>query len=235
MESFAKIKPDEQICFQFGIEPLAGEQKEVQKWLADGKAFRDKLVRREGKPEPKPMLQEAAALLFEGKIPGQVEKKEEGFPPEMKLTPGEKDIVTAIERKMSKALFKTDIRFIYLGKKGIWFKPNFRLAFSFFSQFETMNMNSIFPTGDTITKIHNHWFLPVNMLIPRRSYVRRRRLLRQYMDRQTPYFPKSGGTFIMNSEEIASLYHFPSWIVAPVPGVSRVLAKKGPAPDLLNK
>ncbi len=236
LEAMAKIKPGEQIWFQYGVEPVAAEQSKTQEWLKDGEAFRDKLAKRTDKSLQKPMVQEAADLFFTGKIPGQEEeKKEEAFPPEMRLTPGEKDIVTAIELKMSKPIFSSQIRFIYLGKKEVWFKQNFRLAFSYFSQYETANLNALFPNGKTFTKIHKHWFLPWNMLLRRRSYLRERKLFRNYINRWTPYFPRFGGTFMLNTEEVASLFHFPSWIVAPVPGVSRVEAKKGPAPDLLNE
>ncbi|MFH1894404.1 MAG: hypothetical protein ABH813_00650 [Patescibacteria group bacterium] len=236
LESLAKIKPEEQIWFQFGVEPTASEQQSTIKWLKDGEALRDKLAKREDKTPQKPIVQEAADLFFAGKIPGQEEeKKVEAFPPEMRLTPGEKDIVMAIEKKMSKSLFITTVRFIYLGRKDVWFKQNFRLAFSYFSQYETMNLNSMFPSARTITKIHKHWFLPWNTFLSRRHYLRRRKLFKNYINRFTPWFPRAGGTFMLNTEEVASLFHFPSWIVSPVPGVSRVEAKKGPAPDLLNK
>ncbi|MFH1036959.1 MAG: hypothetical protein V1756_02805 [Patescibacteria group bacterium] len=210
----------------------------MPKWLKDGEALRNKLAKREEKPPQKSMAQEAADLLFTGKIPGaeeEEEKKVEAFPPEMRLTPGEKDIVTAIELKMSKQIFRSQARFIYLGKKDVWFKQNFRLAFSYFSQYETANLNALLPNSKTLTKIHKHWFLPWNILLGRRYYLRRRKLFRNYINRWTPYYPRFGGTFMLNTEEVASLFHFPSWIVAPVPGVSRVEAKKGPAPDLLNE
>jgi len=46
----------------------------------------------------------------------------------------------------------------------------------------------------------------------------------------SPLFPGAGGTFILNTEELASLFHFPGRAVAPVPFVSRIEAKKGEAP-----
>jgi len=236
LEALAKMKPDEQIWFQFGVEPTSAELRSMQKWLDEGMALRDKLAKRPDKGIYKPMHQEAADLLFAGKIPGAEEPVQaEAFPPEMRLTPGEKDIVTAIELKRSKSIFESMARFIYLGKKDVWFKQNFRLAFSYFSQYETANLNALFPNGKTLTKIHKSWFLPLNWLIPRRYYLRRRKLFRNYKNRFSPFFPRPGGTFKLNSEEVASLFHFPSWVVAPVPGVSRVEAKKGPAPDLLNE
>jgi hypothetical protein len=237
LEAMAKIKPGEQIWFQFGFEPVGADKDHpgFSNWLKDGIAFRDKLAKRPDKPKQKPMAQEAADLFFSGKVPGTEEVKEDVIPPEMKLTPGEKEVVTAIEVKLSKPMFNTQVRFIFLGKKEVWFKQNFRLAFSFFSQFETANMNAIYPNAKTITKIHKHWFLFQNLVLNRRSYLRRRRLFKNYINRWGPYSPRPGGTFMLCTEEVASLFHFPSWIVAPVPGVSRVMAKKGPPPDLLNE
>jgi hypothetical protein len=233
LESMAKIKPGEQIWFQFGIEPVGTDLDIVKNWLKSGEKVRNILAKRpDQKIEMKPMAQEMAEIIITGKPSTVEEKKEEMFPPEMRLTPGEKDIITAVELKMSKPVFNTQIRFIYLGRTDVWFKSNFRLAFSFFSQFTTSNLNALFPNGDTLTKIHKHWFLPVNYFRPRRTYLRRRKLFRLYTGRNSPFYPKPGGTFMLNIEEVASLFHFPSWAVSPVPGVPRVEAKKGAPPNL---
>ena len=61
--------------------------------------------------------------------------------------------------------------------------------------------------------------------------MRKRKLFRHYQKRLGPFFPRSGGTFILNTEELATLYHFPSRMAAPAPGVPRVEAKKGEAPS----
>lgn len=234
LEAMAKIKPGEQIWFQFGISPVSDADLDLSasKWLAKGKALRDKLSKRPEKPEQKPMAQEMIDIMVTGAPSSVEEKKEDVIPPEMKLTPGEKEIVTAVELKMSKPIFETQIRFIYLGKHDVWFKANFRLAFSYFNQYTTANLNALLPNGKTLTKIHKHWFLPANSIRPRRAYLRRRKLFRLYAGRYSPYYPKSGGTFMLNTEEIASLFHFPSWAVSPVPGVPRVEARKGPPPNL---
>jgi len=50
-------------------------------------------------------------------------------------------------------------------------------------------------------------------------------------------WPREGerktGSFVLNTEELASLYHFPSHAVAPALGVLRVEAKKAGAPPEL--
>jgi hypothetical protein len=191
------------------------------------KKLRDKLAKRPEKVvKRKPIIQEVIEILLHGKSE-EPQKEKEMFPPEMRLTPGERDIVAAIESKISKPLFKTNIRFIYLGPKNVWVKGNFRSIFTFFNQFMTVNRNGLIPVGKTITKIHKSWFLPLNLLVKRRQYLRCRKLFRNYIRRFSPFFPKPGGTFMLNTEEIASLFHFPGKTVVPTPSVSRVEAKKG--------
>ena len=230
LESFSKVKPGEQFWIQISAEPVS--EKPLMKWLAEGRGIRDKLARRPD-PEgpPNPIIQEAAKILITGH-PSDVKKVEERdiIPPEMKLTPGEREIITKMEEKMSKVCFKTYIRFIYLGKRDTWFKPNFRLAFAFFNAYATLNLNNLQPDGNILTKIHKHWFLPLNAIRLRRHYLRCRKLFRNYIKRFSPFFPRSGGTFMLNAEEMASIFHFPSRAVAPGAEAIRVEAKKGAVP-----
>ena len=237
LEALAKIKPGEQFWLQIIATPIAEPKKNpaFASFLKEGEAIRDKLARRPEKPVPKPILQEAAEVLISGKPPGVEEKKEEIIPPEMKLTPGEKEIITALEEKISKPVFSTTARFIFLGKREVFFKPNFRLGFAFFNSYTTQNLNALFPYAPTLTRIHKSWFLPLNFIRPRRYYLRCRRLFWRYRERLDPFFPRTTPwpvRFILNIEELASLYHFPSWEVAPVPGVPRVEVKKGPPSEL---
>lgn len=244
LEAMAKLKQDEHLWIQMGIEPFSADPTmPFEEWLKMGDQLRDKLAKRPEKPERKSMVREGTDLLLFGTPPGQAEKEQEDVVPlEYRLTPGERSIVEAIELKMSKPVFRTSARFIYFGRTDIWFKPNFRLAFSFFSQYTTNHMNSIQPSGVTLTKIHKSWFLPLNWFRPRRAFLRRRKLFRNYVNRYSPLYPRPSGdlkappkkklTFVINTEEVASIFHFPSWAVSPVPGVPRVEAKKGAPPNL---
>lgn len=243
LEAMAKIKPGEQFWFQFVAEPITDADElnflgitttkgSFSKWADGGKLLRDKLARREAPVPPKSIFQESAEIL----ISGPKEKKEETkeiIPPEMKLTPGEREILAAIEKKMSKPIFKVSSRFIYLGKKDVWFKPNFRFAFSYFNNYTTTNLNALFPYGGskTLTKIPKSWFLPLNLIAPQRKYLRCRKIFRNYVQRFSPFWPKPGGTFMLTTEELASLFHFPSREAAPAPGVSYIETKKGGVPS----
>lgn len=232
LEVMAKTKPGEQLWCQFQCSPLSEDKAEP--FLKEGEAIKDKLARRPEKAKPKSMIEEAAQILISGK-PAEEKKEETWFPPEMKLTPGEREIITGVERKISKPPFNCSIRFIFLGKREVWFKANLRLIFAYFGAYVTEHMNGLVPLGKTITKVYSR--PPFNVLDNRRVYLRKRKMLRLYRERLAPFFPRSAshktGVFILNIEELASLYHFPSRVVAPAPGVPRVEAKKEAAPPEL--
>jgi len=234
LEWLAKVRPGEQFWLQIQATPIS--ESWAEPFFKEGEVLKEKLSKRPEKPKPKPMIQEAAEILITGK-PAE-EKKVPEFEliaPELRLTPGEKEIITGVERKISKPPFQTSIRWIWLGKREVWFKGNLRLGLAFLGHYVTENMNAPFPYGGTITKVVSR--PPFNILDARRVYLRKRKILRLYRERFRPLFPRIGdrktGTFILNTEELASIYHFPSRVVAPAPGVPRVEAKKEAAPPEL--
>ena len=228
LEAMAKIKPGEQLWVQMMAEPIT--DKEVP-YISEGKKVRDELAKRTKKVKAQtPMIMEAAGIFITGEPPAAPEEKKELLPPEMKMTPGEKEVVEEVERKISKPAFKVNIRFVYLGKRDVFFKGNLRLPFGFFASFFTENLNALVPWGKTICKIHKSWFLPLNLILPRRLYLRKRKLFKNYLERNTPLFPFPGGTFVLNTEEMATLFHFPGRGVAPSPSLPHIEAKKGEAP-----
>ncbi len=233
LEGMTKLKEGEQLWVQIVARPILGDPKEGERaWQEEAKKLRDKLARRKAPAPPKLILTQIWDLLIHAKPPGQEEKEPEGFPAEMKLTPGERDIVAAIERKISKLGFNTNIRYIYLAKRDVYFSGNFRIAMSYFTNFNAANCNGLKPWGKTITKVKKNWYNWF-WFIKRRLYLKKRRLFWHYALRLSPLFPLVGGVYILTTEELATIYHFPSRTVAPAPFVPRVEAKKGEAPPTL--
>lgn len=234
LESLAKIKPGEQYWFQIEASPIAQEYAEP--FFKEGQAIKEKLAKRPEVAKPKPIWQEAAEILVTGKKAEEKPPSFELIAPELRLTPGEREIVAGVERKIAKPPFECFARFIYLGKREVWFKANLRLGLSFFGHFVTQNLNALFPYGGTITKIRRDWYNWF-WFLDRRLYLRCRKMFRQYRERFYSIFPRPAdrttGQFILNTEELATLYHFPSRAVAPAPGVPRVEAKKEAAPPEL--
>lgn len=223
LEGMASLKPGEYLWFQIIIRPVLGRDKP---WKKEGREFADKLAKRPTKGTPKTILRESMDLLITGPTTEEV-KKPETFPPEFQLTPGEKERLAAVEEKLNKFGYDCNIRFIYLGKRDVFFKPNVRLAFAFSKAVSTGNLGGLKPWKKTITKTDSvpFWFLDEQT-----TYLKKRRLFRRYIERASPMYPVKGKTYILNTEELATLFHFPGEMVSPVPGVSRVKAKKRGAP-----
>lgn len=234
LEALVKIKPGEKFWLQIGVSPIGQEYAEP--FLKEGQAIKGKLAKRPVPPKPKPIWQEAAEILITGKKAEEKSTPFELIAPELRLTPGEKEIIAGVERKISKPVFMCFVRFIFLGKRDVWFKANLRLGISFFGHFGTQHLNTLFPFSGTITKIKRNWY-NLFWFLDRRLYLRCRKMFRQYRDRVYSIFPRSAnyetGLFVLNTEELATLYHFPSRAVAPAPGVPRVGAKKEAAPPEL--
>lgn len=232
LEALIKINAGEQLWIQINAKPIT--RTEID-WVKKGEEVRDKITKRPEKPKMKPIIHEMADIIITGETSSSSSQEEnkEIIPPEMRLTPGERIVVSKIEEKISKIGFQTTIRFIYLGKKDVFFKPNLRLIFNFFANFTSLNLNGFKPWGETITKVQKSWFLPRNFFLPRRVYLKKRKMFRNYILRFPPRFPNSPGNggFILNVEELASLYHFPGKTVGPLfPRVE--IKKREPPPGL---
>lgn len=225
LEGMALLKKGEQMWLQINITPI---QKEVS-WVEEGKKEINKLLQRKEAPPKTSIWQDIINILMTGAPAGKEESKDSVLPPEMKLSPGEKDIVSGIERKISKVGFETYIRYIYLAKRDVMFKPNLRLPMSYFTNFLNANSNGLVPDGKTIPKVRKKWYDPI-WFPQRRLYLKKRTSFRKYVERIPYFFPQSGGTFVLNAEEIASIYHFPSRVLTPSSLIPRVEAKKGEAP-----
>lgn len=229
-EAASHLKEGEAIWIQFLLKPAPKE------WKEKGQALVNKLI---GKKEPKkPLgffqffisfldefftgLMHAAMNLPPPEGVATAGKKEEGGP-ETKvqfLSPGEKTVVEAIEQKLSKTGFSCGIRFLYWGRKDLFSKSNVAAVLAYFRQFNTLNMNAVKPNKEVTPSI-DYWFKA------RREFVRKMRLWVAYKFRA---FPKK--TMVLNTEELATLYHFPTAFVE-APTVYRIESRKGGPPPTL--
>ncbi len=145
-------------------------------------------------------------------------KEEEAISLMLHLSPGEKDIVTAIDNSTKKPGFETNIRWMYLAKRDIFDKiRGCGICFSYFAQFGSQDLNYLFP--DSKTKTSAYYFLTEF-----RKAIRKRKILRKYKRRE---FDEKG--YVLNTEELATIFHFPT-IEVKAPVAPRVEAKKGKPP-----
>jgi len=122
LETISTMKKGEHLWIQIVAAPISVAE---DNYVKRGKEVIDKLLKRtkaKSSYEPYPMFLDALRILILGEPFKENESKsEEGFPMEMRMTPGEKEIIAAIERKISKVCYQSFIRCIYLGKRKVFF------------------------------------------------------------------------------------------------------------------
>lgn len=245
LEALSKLQAGEQFWFQIVITPITNSEIP---WRTRGREIADKMARRPVKKPSTSAFGQAMELLIFGKEPEEKAVEKELIPPEMKLTPGERETLTAVENKIKKHGFKTWIRAVYLYKiKGPRSDGNLiAISRDYFHHFKNEDINTLVFWGPTRSKIH--YFMK-----GRRLYLRKRKQFRNYMERMPSTFPWSlegkfpfphlysilpypkgpgiRGTIVLNTEELATIYHFPAKIT--VPTFPYVEAKKGGPPPFL--
>jgi len=212
LEVFNKINKDEELWMQFVITPINND------WKEEGYKIINKIIG--AKQEKKKGIMDSvlypfyylATLIEElfvygiGYEPGQagVNSKMDSNEPINKmlyLTPEEKNVIEGITRKMSKIGYQVKLRGIYLGRKGKLNKPKGVAAFiGALQQFSTLDLNALMPAMKTFTKA-NYLF------VDKRVEAKQRRILMNFRNRS-----QKGGWgkgFVLNIEELASVFHFP--------------------------
>ena len=143
---------------------------------------------------------------------------------EMLLTPGERESLLEIESKLRKPTFRTTVRGLYLAKRENFKSSNGKIMRTYVGHFATSS-NSFNYDKETATK--------VNFIYrKRRVYIRARRIFRNAVARFSSHFPeRARGTSMLNSEELATLFHFPFKLSSlAFPTVERVEHRKGGPP-----
>jgi hypothetical protein len=147
---------------------------------------------------------------------------------EMVLTPGERETITEIENKMKKPIFRTTIRGFYVAKRENWRYSHKVLTRSYFSHFQTQNLNYL--RFSTVTRPKTKYFFRKRVPL-----ARSKRMLRNYISRFTPLFPnRTRECPYLSTEELATLFHFPFKVTGmAMPTTAKVESKKvGPPPNL---
>ncbi len=240
MEGMSSLKSGEQMWIQISASPIYFSEKKGEDFVKAAHRERDILSKRidEKKNNLKPLWQELLEFIISG--PKTEEEKEpEMFPAELRLTAGERELVEAVEKKATKPLFHCYIRNMYVARNDSFVGENFRLLLNYFNHFTSSEANSIWVWSKTLTKISLSPIPFLNDLAPRRKYMKKRHLIRHYRDRLNYCNPwsdargKKDSDIVLNVEELATLFHFPSHAVSPNPGITRTEAKETVAPSNL--
>lgn len=150
-----------------------------------------------------------------------------GDPSMFNLTKGQTDIINAMERSVAKLGFDCGMRGIYIADKDKFNPTNIVGLIGTVKQFNSNTLNGFYPT---------RWMIKFDFPWQDYKQIRKnrtkRRVLDAYKRRSWFYSPYKTPTFVLNTEELATIFHFPGGVVQ-TPTVGRVGSKKAEAPTNL--
>ncbi len=161
-------------------------------------------------------------------------------------TPGETEVLKAIELNIAKPGYETLIRYIYIADKSVY-SVNFakRGTISAFNQHQSRDLNYFNHNYSIYTQ--TKWINYPYLFPRRRGAGRKIRMLENYRQRKMPEemllskylharafnFNTRQRTFVLNTEELATLFHPPTNLVLTAPLIGRTESKRmGPPVSL---
>ncbi|MCX6719448.1 MAG: hypothetical protein NTZ38_03700 [Candidatus Taylorbacteria bacterium] len=217
IEYLGSVKVNQQVWFQFLIRAHTDDQKKpghlfkkTDLWHDESEKLVNELLMRDPKTKVAGMKDEATGFT---KLPS--------------ISKGEQEIAESIERGMTKLAFDVGIRAIYIAPKESFDTP-FGIGgiVGGMKHFNSESLNGFKP--DESTGFDYPWQDYKNFRKNRKC----RLMLAAYKRRSYFYPPFQGKPMVMNTEELATIYHFPGSTAA-TPGLERVPSKKAEAPTNL--
>lgn len=230
LEALSRLQPGEQTWLQIVITPASSSWTENAAQLVK-KLAGEKVESKKSPFSPitstlKGFGDEAMNQVLGGTSGSESSKADKPKSEMQYLTPGARAAIEAIQEKMSKIAFRTKIRLIYVARKEIFDKNRgVSPIMGGILQYNTLNLNSFKPHKRTKTKADYY-------RVKERVAQKQRRILRAYKKRANHLGMGLG--FILNIEELASIYHFPIATIT-VPPVQRTEVRKGGAPASLPR
>jgi hypothetical protein len=231
LESLSRMKGDQQFWLQMVIVPSGFElQKEGDEIINEILGIQDESHKKKGGflPDFDLGFSLGEALWAPFEHPGEAKAKHEEKSERQQrfiVSPSKKDISESIGKKIGKFGFDTTLRFMYIERRGETrdADKNVNLAHAYIRQFNTHDMNQLRPDKVTTTASYAiHGFFK-----KLRIRLRKRVLYERY--RHLTHHAKAP---ILNIEELATIYHFPSMAVT-TSELEKVDSRKGTPPAQL--
>lgn len=153
--------------------------------------------------------------------------EDEKAPKLVQLSESQKDVINAIQRAAAKPAFDTMIRCAYIAEKSAFNPNNIGGLLGSFKQYSSGDLNGFAPSFNAGVDY------PWQDFKGKGKASKEKKLLEAYKRRSffnVPFKYFHGKPFILTSEELATIWHFPSAEVAATPTLTRIPSKKGEAP-----
>jgi hypothetical protein len=222
MELCSSLQQGENLLYQIIVIPTGFD------WVDDGKEEIDKILGKKPKTSflnrmidaVVEFMGELSEMVYSiwGDIEDKKEKDEFKKLSMMELTPKQKKKIESIELKSAKLAFLCKIRVVYLAKKEVMNKAKVVNGFiGYIKQFSALDLNSFKPDLK-MTATKTAYFNKKARLIQKKNNI-----INNYIDRND----WAGRTaFLLNIEELATIWHFPVESVSNAPLVQKTPAKK---------
>lgn len=229
LEQMAKMRPGENYWIQFVVQVRdQGDWKKagidyINKIYGVQKAHKESAVEagiRSLITIPSELLQEASGVSLADMMLPHAEEKIEDQWKAFKLTPAEIEQAKGILAKASKPGFNVKIRIVYSARKEVFNKlARTALVKGMLGQYANLNLNSFGLHDPSVPKDDYFWM--------RWQYRgKQTRLMKAFQDRS---FGVGATPMILNSEELATLWHFPA-ISIKAPLIRKSEARRGEPP-----
>lgn len=140
-----------------------------------------------------------------------------------KATKRQGEIISAIERSLGKLGFDCGIRALYIAKKEHFDASNIAGLTGIFRQYSAPDLNGFKPKSAT------SFDYPWEDWNGIRMNKKKKKIFDAYARRAYFYAPYKKKPFVLNTEELATIYHFPGG-VAETPTFTRIESRKGEPP-----
>jgi hypothetical protein len=228
LEAMARLKKGEQVWLQILVYPRD------QKWVEDSAKIVGKMTGLEVK-KPTPMWAtaiHAGTDIIEGTLKEvfSAHSEEKPKPPDKKndplrmlaMSPGGRKVIEGIEMKMSKLGFGVKFRFVYVAKRNVFRKgpliAMIRGAIGLLGSLDANSFRFYPPVTPKTDYFWQRWAAPGKI----------QNIFKNFQNRSSNGAPR----FVLNTEELASLYHFPS-VLTKAPMIKKVESKKVEPPFTL--
>lgn len=247
-EIFSKLKPGEYMGYHLLLRPAQTPETNPNAWKEAGEALVAKLIGKKIAPK-KTKLEEAVEPLkpfitgwgeplrevfgVPAASPPAKEEKQEGESMMLHLSPGAREVVAAIERKILKPGFETIIRFCYVARRDMFHLSHLSGFIGAIKQFNTLTMNGFGFNGRAFAT-KTPWWWPE--FLKKRLKAYKIPTFYHYFRVRKPftdlYFWLHSKFSVLNSEELASIFHFPG-TTSRAPLMPRLEAKRAEPPAAL--
>ncbi len=207
LEFLGSLDKGEQVWLQILLRAHKKEDPKKGAWFEKTDAWAD-----DAKEEIKKIIKDA--------VPEGVE---DAKPSLQNVTPRKKDVIAALERSVSKVPFDVGIRGIYLAQKDVFSPSRIGGVIGSVKQYSSNDLNGFKPSNTTGVSY------PWQDFRGMRVRTKKRLLFDAFRRRSWFHPPYKQKHFVLNTEEIATMYHLPGG-VAQTPTFRRIESRKAEPP-----